>query len=84
MITRMQVTTTGRRPPPRFVRCALALSLGALLLSLTQGCIYRMPIQQGNHLDQSVVAQVKPGMTHAQVRYLLGTPMVPGAFASDR
>lgn len=84
MITLMQVTTTGRRPPPRFVSCALALGLGALLLGLAQGCVYRMPIQQGNHIDQSVVSQVKPGMTHAQVRYLLGTPMVPGAFANDR
>jgi outer membrane protein assembly factor BamE len=83
MITRMQVTTMGRRSPLRIARRA-GLSLGVLLLSLTQSCIYRMPIQQGNHIDQSVVSQVKPGMTHAQVRYLLGTPMVPGAFANDR
>ena len=84
MITRMQVTTMGPCPPLQIARRALALGLGAMLLSLTQGCIYRMPIQQGNHIDQSVVAQVKPGMTHAQVRYLLGTPMVPGAFDKDR
>ena len=48
------------------------------------GCVYRLPIQQGNHLDATTVAQVKAGMTRAQVRYLLGTPMVPGAFANDR
>ena len=74
----------GRRSPLRISRRALGLSLGALLLGLAQGCVYRMPIQQGNHIDQSVVSQVKPGMTHTQVRYLLGTPMVPGAFATDR
>lgn len=82
-MTHMQVTTMGRCSPLRIARRA-GLSLGVLLLVLTQGCIYRMPIQQGNHIDQSVVSQVKPGMTHAQVRYLLGTPMVPGAFAKDR
>ena len=43
-----------------------------------------MPIQQGNHLDQAAVNQVKPGMTRAQVRYLLGTPMVPGGFDNNR
>jgi outer membrane protein assembly factor BamE len=43
-----------------------------------------MPVQQGNHLDQTTVNQVKPGMTRAQVRYLLGTPMVPGGFENDR
>ena len=84
MITLMQVTTMGRRPPLRIARRVLGLSLAALLLSLMQGCVYRMPIQQGNHIDQSVVSQVKPGMTHTQVRYLLGTPMVPGAFDKDR
>ena len=48
------------------------------------GCVYRMAIQQGNHLDATSVAEVKPGMTRAQVRYLLGTPMVPGGFQNDR
>jgi outer membrane protein assembly factor BamE len=47
-------------------------------------CVYRMPIQQGNFLDPAVIAQVKPGMTHSQVRYLLGTPMVPGGFDNSR
>lgn len=47
-------------------------------------CVYRMPIQQGNYLDPVVIAQVKTGMTHSQVRYLLGTPMVPGGFDNSR
>src|ERR1700722_15433457 len=60
---------------------ALALAVGVLASS---GCVYRMAIQQGNYLDPAVIAQVKPGMTHSQVRYLLGTPMVPGAFDNGR
>ncbi|HEY1726032.1 MAG TPA: outer membrane protein assembly factor BamE [Steroidobacteraceae bacterium] len=48
------------------------------------GCVYRMPIQQGNYLDPAAIAQVKVGMTHSQVRYLLGTPMVPGGFDDAR
>jgi len=48
------------------------------------GCVYRMPIQQGNYLDPAAIAQVKAGMTHSQVRYLLGTPMVPGGFNDAR
>jgi outer membrane protein assembly factor BamE len=60
---------------------ALALLASALTLS---ACVYRMPIQQGNYLDPVVIAQVKTGMTHSQVRYLLGTPMVPGGFDNGR
>jgi outer membrane protein assembly factor BamE len=43
-----------------------------------------MPIQQGNFLEPAVIAQVQPGMTQNQVRYLLGTPMVPQSFDSSR
>jgi outer membrane protein assembly factor BamE len=54
------------------------------LLGVLGGCVYRIPIQQGNYLDPAVIAQVKPGMTHSQVRFLLGTPMVPGGFDDSR
>ncbi len=69
---------TGRRRPPWLL---LAITAGLLCAG---GCVYRMPIQQGNYLDPAAIAQIKPGMTHSQVRYLLGTPMVPGAFDNSR
>jgi outer membrane protein assembly factor BamE len=54
------------------------------IAALLGACVYRMPILQGNYLDPDVIAQVKAGMTHSQVRYLLGTPMVPDAFDNTR
>src|SRR5918992_5863245 len=45
---------------------------------------YRMEIQQGNYVSQEMVAQLKPGMTKEQVRFILGTPMVTDIFHSDR
>ncbi len=61
----------------------LALALLAVCVGLT-GCVYRMDIQQGNYLDGPTVHQLKVGMTRAQVRYLLGTPMVEDVFDKDR
>lgn len=58
--------------------------LAALTLFGTAACVYHMPIRQGNYLDPAAVTQVRQGMTHSQVRYLLGTPMVPGAFDNSR
>jgi outer membrane protein assembly factor BamE len=57
-----------------------------LLMSLaaTSGCVYRMNIQQGNFLEARTVNQLQQGMTRSQVRYLLGTPMVPDAFDKER
>jgi outer membrane protein assembly factor BamE len=59
----------------------ILLASGALLAS---GCVYRMSIQQGNYLVTDSVKQLKEGMTRSQVRFLLGTPMVPDAFDNDR
>jgi outer membrane protein assembly factor BamE len=63
----------------RFI--ALGLVAAATLLS---GCVYRMNIQQGNYLEGRTVDQLQVGMTRSQVRYLLGTPMVPESFDKER
>jgi outer membrane protein assembly factor BamE len=65
----------------RLALSTLLLAAGALLSS---GCVYKMSIQQGNYLVAESVAQLKEGMTRSQVRFLLGTPMVPDAFDDDR
>ncbi|MBV9620205.1 MAG: outer membrane protein assembly factor BamE [Gammaproteobacteria bacterium] len=56
----------------------------AVLALLGAGCVYRMDIQQGNYLEGKRVDQLQVGMTRSQVRYLLGTPMVPDLFDKDR
>src|ERR1700748_3611302 len=61
----------------------LTLALGAAF-SASSGCVYRMNIQQGNFLEARTVNQLQVGMTRSQVRYLLGTPMVPDAFDKER
>lgn len=79
--------TRHPRPPrlPARSRFAPAATGAALLgTALLSACVYHMPIRQGNYLDPAAVAQVRPGMTHSQVRFLLGTPMVPGGFDNSR
>ena len=64
------------------------LALSTILLVagsvLATGCVYKMNIQQGNYLVAESVSQLKEGMTRSQVRFLLGTPMVPDAFDDSR
>jgi outer membrane protein assembly factor BamE len=61
----------------------LLMSLAAVCTA-TSGCVYRMNIQQGNFLEARTVNQLQAGMTRSQVRYLLGTPMIPDAFDKER
>ena len=63
---------------------ALRITLLALVTLAASGCVYKMAIQQGNYLVAESVSQLKEGMTRSQVRFLLGTPMVPVAFDDSR
>ena len=82
-----------------FSRFRLALTLGALLAAcaLAGGCatfetyapfrslgVYRLDINQGNYLTLDMVDKLKEGQTRAQVRSILGTPLVASAFRDSR
>ncbi|HYL88362.1 MAG TPA: outer membrane protein assembly factor BamE [Burkholderiales bacterium] len=45
---------------------------------------YKPEIQQGNYLSQETIAQLKPGMSKEQVRFILGTPLITDVFHADR
>lgn len=64
----------------RFAKPVIAL-LCALSLA---GCVYKVDILQGNHLDDEAIETVEVGMTRSQVRFILGTPMVKDPFHETR
>ena len=45
---------------------------------------YKIDIQQGNVVTQEMVSKLKPGMSKAQVRFILGTPLLTDVFHTDR
>jgi outer membrane protein assembly factor BamE len=51
---------------------------------LLAGCVYRIDVQQGNYLTQDAVDKLKVGMTKAEVRQALGTPLLVDVFHSNR
>ncbi len=55
------------------------------LLSLAAaGCVHKIDIQQGNYVTQDLVERLKPGMTKAEVKAILGTPLLTDAFHANR
>lgn len=46
--------------------------------------VHRFAIQQGNIVTQDMIDQLQPGMTRAQVRYVLGTPLIADTFDQSR
>jgi outer membrane protein assembly factor BamE len=61
----------------------IALS-GCTYLNPANWGAYHMEIQQGNLVTQDAVNKLKLGMTHSQVRFLLGTPLVADNFHANR
>ena len=48
------------------------------------GLPYKIDIQQGNYVDQAMLAKLQPGMTRAQVKFIMGTPLVTDVFHANR
>ncbi|CUS49359.1 MAG: beta barrel protein insertion system component BamE [Idiomarinaceae bacterium HL-53] len=59
--------------------------LGVLLAgcSVFDPLVYKIDIPQGNYLEQRDVDNLRVGMTHEQVAYVLGTPVAENAFRND-
>lgn len=46
--------------------------------------LYRIDIQQGNVIDQTMIDKLRPGMDKNQVHFILGTPAVVDPFHTDQ
>lgn len=65
--------------------CGSVSSLTSALPSVEQLVTpYRIDIIQGNFVSSEQAAAVKPGMPRAQVRDILGTPLLASAFHTNR
>ena len=46
--------------------------------------VYKIPIQQGNIVDQAMINKLRPGMEKRQVRFIMGSPMINDTFHENR
>jgi outer membrane protein assembly factor BamE len=77
------------RPALAAVVAALLLTAGCSSLQSTDSFLgfitpYRIDIVQGNVVTREQAALVKPGMSRAQVRDVLGSPMITDLFHAQR
>jgi len=45
---------------------------------------YKMDVQQGNVVTPKMMMQLRPGMSKAQVRFVMGTPLITDSFHANR
>ncbi len=79
----------------RFIKFPSSLPLLLVSAGLLAGCSgwsnpidkispYKVDVQQGNDINQDMLARLKPGMTPSQVRFVLGTPLLVDPFHDNR
>ena len=56
----------------------------AMLLALGGCSVYRPTVQQGNVLDPEALAQLRPGLSKRQVKFILGNPVLNDPFHAER
>ncbi len=64
------------------ITCFASLSLAAC--SSRPHLVYKIDIQQGNVVTQEIVDRLEPGMSRAQVQFVMGSPMVVDTFHQER
>ncbi|MGF6377183.1 outer membrane protein assembly factor BamE [Paraburkholderia atlantica] len=91
MISKSQLIYRGSRMRGTLIAVATVAVLAGCSTydSLTQRVAqsitpYRITVVQGNFVSQEMASQMKVGMTRAQVRQVLGTPLLTDMFHADR
>ena len=46
--------------------------------------VHRINVQQGNVVTQQMIDKLRPGMTHSQVRFVLGNPVIDDQLDASR
>ena len=61
-------------------RSTFATLIAAVVLLTGCNLVYKVDIQQGNVLTQTMVDELRPGMSKRQVSIVLGTPAIESPF----
>jgi outer membrane protein assembly factor BamE len=71
--------------PCRQLLLAATVALSVSACGITQKLRpYSIDIRQGNYVTQEMAAQLTPGMTEEQVRFVMGTPLLVDPFHANR
>ena len=62
---------------------SIFIILFSISLSACSSWVYRYDIPQGNYLEKKDIDRLQVGMTKAQVKFILGNPVVVDSFNDD-
>ena len=69
---------------PVLLSSVLLLGLNLTGCAVVDWMTYKLPIQQGNFLEQKDVDKLRPGMSRDQVLFVLGNPIARSSFDDSR
>lgn len=69
------------------VKALAKIALALAICGLVAGCLpklYRINIQQGNVVTESMLSKLKPNLSKEQVLYIMGPPVIKNSFNGNR
>ena len=71
-------------PVKNYINIVISTFILLIFISCTSLSPYKVPILQGNIIDEDDISKIKEGLTKEQIQFIFGTAIIKDPFHSSR
>ena len=71
-------------PTKNYINIVISTFILLIFISCTSLSPYKVPILQGNIIDEDDISELKEGLTKEQIQFIFGTAIIKDPFHSSR
>ena len=71
-------------PVKNYINIVISIFILLIFISCTSLSPYKVPILQGNIIDEDDISKLKEGLTKEQIQFIFGTAIIQDPFHSSR
>ena len=71
-------------PTKNYINIVISTFILLIFISCTSLSPYKVPILQGNIIDEDDISELKEGLTKEQIQFIFGTAIIQDPFHSSR
>ena len=71
-------------PSKNYINIVISTFILLIFISCTSFSPYKVPILQGNIIDEDDISKLKEGLTKEQIQFIFGTAIIKDPFHSSR
>ena len=71
-------------PVKNYINIVISIFILLIFISCTSLSPYKVPVLQGNIIDEDDISKIKEGLTKEQIQFIFGTAIIKDPFHSSR